>query len=62
MTESRRVGLIGVGNMGGAMAERLCGLGWTVGVRDIEPAREAECVRAGAAAHAPPAWRRRMRS
>jgi 3-hydroxyisobutyrate dehydrogenase len=55
MTESRRVGLIGVGNMGGAMAERLCGLGWTVGVRDIEPAREAECVRAGAAAHATPA-------
>jgi len=55
MTESRRVGLIGVGNMGGAMVERLCGLGWTVGVRDIEPAREAECVRAGAAAHATPA-------
>ncbi len=37
------------------MALRLCELGWTVGVRDIEPAREAECVRAGAAAHATPA-------
>jgi 3-hydroxyisobutyrate dehydrogenase len=49
------VGFIGVGNMGGAMALRLCELGWTVGVRDIEPAREAECVRAGATAHATPA-------
>jgi 3-hydroxyisobutyrate dehydrogenase len=55
MTDSRSVGFIGVGNMGGAMAERLCELGWTVGVRDIEPAREAECVRAGAVAHATPA-------
>ena len=52
MTVSRSVGLIGVGNMGGAMALRLCELGWAVGVRDLEPAREAECVRAGAAAHA----------
>jgi 3-hydroxyisobutyrate dehydrogenase len=41
--------------MGGAMALRLCELGWTVGVRDIEPAREAECARAGAAVHATPA-------
>ena len=55
MTDSRSVGFIGVGNMGGAMAERLCELGWTVGVRDIEPAREAECVRVGAATHATPA-------
>jgi 3-hydroxyisobutyrate dehydrogenase len=55
MTESRSVGFIGVGNMGGAMALRLCELGWSVGVRDVEPAREAECVRAGAAAHATPA-------
>jgi len=49
------IGLVGVGNMGGAMALRLCELGWSVGVRDVEPAREAECVRAGAAAHATPA-------
>ncbi len=55
MTEPRSVGFIGVGNMGGAMALRLCELGWTVGVRDLEPAREAECVHAGAAAHATPA-------
>ena len=37
------------------MALRLCELGWTVGVRDVDAAREAECVRAGAAAHATPA-------
>jgi 3-hydroxyisobutyrate dehydrogenase-like beta-hydroxyacid dehydrogenase len=34
--------------MGGAMALRLRELGWAVGVRDIVPAREAECARAGA--------------
>ena len=55
MTETLRAGFIGVGNMGGAMALRLRELGWTVGVRDIEPAREAACVRAGAEAHATPA-------
>jgi 3-hydroxyisobutyrate dehydrogenase len=55
MTESPSVGFIGVGNMGGAMALRLVELGWTVAVRDLEPAREAECVRAGATAHATPA-------
>src|SRR5678816_2703374 len=48
MDESRSVGFIGVGNMGGAMALRLRELGWAVGVRDIVPAREAECARAGA--------------
>ena len=37
------------------MALRLCELGWTVGVRDVDAAREAECVRAGAEAHATPA-------
>ena len=55
MTEQLRAGFIGVGNMGGAMAARLCQLGWTVGVRDVEPAREAECVRAGAVAFPTPA-------
>jgi 3-hydroxyisobutyrate dehydrogenase len=55
MSEQLRAGFIGVGNMGGAMAMRLRELGWTVGVRDVEPAREAECVRAGAEAHATPA-------
>jgi 3-hydroxyisobutyrate dehydrogenase-like beta-hydroxyacid dehydrogenase len=32
MTETLRAGFIGVGNMGGAMAQRLSELGWTVGV------------------------------
>ena len=49
------VGFIGVGNMGGAMALRLLELGWSVGVRDVDAAREAECVRAGARAFATPA-------
>ncbi|MGZ5713024.1 MAG: NAD(P)-dependent oxidoreductase [Caldimonas sp.] len=53
--DERRVGLIGVGNMGGAMAARLLGLGWDVGVRDIDPAREDEAVRAGARRFATPA-------
>jgi len=51
MTQTLRAGFIGVGNMGGAMAARLCELGWTIGVRDIEPAREVECVRDGAEVH-----------
>ena len=55
MTPLRSVGFIGVGNMGGAMALRLLELGWRVGVRDIAPEREAECVRAGAQAHPTPA-------
>jgi 3-hydroxyisobutyrate dehydrogenase len=51
----RSVGFIGIGNMGGAMALRLLELGWQVGVRDVDPAREAECVRAGAQTFATPA-------
>jgi 3-hydroxyisobutyrate dehydrogenase len=45
---TRRVGIVGVGNMGGAMAERLLGLGWDVAVRDIDPAREAALAARGA--------------
>ena len=55
MDDSQSVGFIGVGNMGGAMALRLRELGWQVGVRDVEPAREAACVRAGATAWPAPA-------
>ena len=55
MEELRSAGFIGVGHMGGAMALRVCDLGWRVGVRDVEPAREAECVRAGASAWPTPA-------
>jgi L-threonate 2-dehydrogenase len=41
------VGVIGVGAMGGAMAQRLSRLGWTVHVHDRLPARVAAAVQAG---------------
>ena len=34
------VGIIGIGNMGGAMAQRLLTLGWQVTVRDINASKE----------------------
>ena len=34
------IGIVGVGKMGGAMGERLRGLGWSVAVRDRVPERE----------------------
>jgi len=43
-----RVGLIGIGNMGFAMATRLVELGWQVAVRDIDAAREAAAAALGA--------------
>ena len=49
------VGVIGVGNMGLAMAQRLLDLGSEVHVRDIDPAREALAVAAGARIAATPA-------
>jgi len=42
------IGVIGVGNMGGAMARRLLDGGCTVWVRDIDPAAEAALVQGGA--------------
>ncbi|HZE92953.1 MAG TPA: NAD(P)-dependent oxidoreductase [Rhizobacter sp.] len=45
-----RVGLIGVGNMGGAMAARLLSCGYPVAVHDINPKCEAQAVRLGAMA------------
>ena len=33
------VTVIGVGNMGGAMAQRLCALGWTPWVHDIDASK-----------------------
>ena len=33
------VTVIGVGNMGGAMAQRLCALGWTPWVHDIDESK-----------------------
>ena len=56
MTVTRqRVGVVGVGHMGSAMAARLLDLGHAVAVRDVRPACEAACVAAGATAHASPA-------
>ncbi|NBX22337.1 MAG: NAD(P)-dependent oxidoreductase, partial [Betaproteobacteria bacterium] len=37
------VTMIGVGNMGGAMAQRLCALGWTPWVHDID-AEKVQCL------------------
>ncbi len=37
---SPAVAIIGVGNMGGAMAERLLSLGWRVGVHDVEAKKQ----------------------
>ncbi len=50
----RRVGVVGVGNMGRGMALRLLELGWDVGVRDLDAQREAGCTSQGAQAFASP--------
>lgn len=42
------VGVIGAGNMGGAVVERLCELGWPVVVRDIAAAAVERARRTGA--------------
>ncbi|RYF43081.1 MAG: NAD(P)-dependent oxidoreductase [Comamonadaceae bacterium] len=49
------VGIIGVGNMGGAMALRLLERGWRVQVCDIDPARTRDLEAFGASVHATPA-------
>ena len=49
-----RVGLVGVGAMGMAMARNLHARGWTVGTRDIRPEADAEARAAGLAVHASP--------
>ncbi|MEO8153100.1 MAG: NAD(P)-dependent oxidoreductase [Rhizobacter sp.] len=45
-----RVGIIGVGNMGGAIAARLLSHGYLVAVHDIDAQREAQAVSLGAMA------------
>ena len=50
-----RLGIIGVGNMGGAMAMRLLDQGWEVVIRDIRPGAEAPLRAAGATVAATPA-------
>ena len=42
------VAVIGAGNMGGAMVERLCAMGWPVAVCDIDPLRQQQALNAGA--------------
>jgi 3-hydroxyisobutyrate dehydrogenase len=49
------VGIIGVGNMGAAMASRLLEQGWAVQVCDIDPAKVRNLERIGAAARSTPA-------
>jgi putative dehydrogenase len=44
----RNVAFVGAGNMGGAMAARLCELGWAVTVCDIDPLRQQQARAAGA--------------
>jgi len=53
--DKRSIGVVGVGNMGLAMALRLLDLGHDVHVRDIDPAREAIAMAAGARSAATPA-------
>lgn len=48
------VGVIGAGNMGGAMVERLREAGWPVTVCDIDPVRQRQAAAAGAAVVGPP--------
>ncbi len=49
------VAVVGVGNMGGAMAARLLELGWPVQVHDIDARKHVALLAAGATAHASPA-------
>jgi L-threonate 2-dehydrogenase len=44
-----RIGIVGIGNMGFAMAARLCELGWVVAVRDVDAQRARDAAAFGAA-------------
>jgi 3-hydroxyisobutyrate dehydrogenase-like beta-hydroxyacid dehydrogenase len=48
------VSVVGIGNMGGAMAQRLLGLGWPVQVCDVRPKRLQFLASFGAVSHALP--------
>ena len=48
------VSVVGIGNMGGAMAQRLLGLGWPVQVCDVRPERLQFLASFGAVSHALP--------
>lgn len=47
-----KVGIIGVGNMGGGMAANLLARGWPVHVYDLDPVKTADLKRFGAVVHA----------
>ena len=49
------VGIVGVGNMGGAMAMRLLETGWAVRVCDVDPAKTRDLAAFGAGVQAAPA-------
>lgn len=55
MTDATRVAVVGIGNMGLAMALRLRDRGFDVRVRDIDPVREAMARDEGLAVHGSPA-------
>jgi putative dehydrogenase len=55
MTATFPVAIVGVGNMGGAMAAHLLSCGWPVHVCDRVPQRSEALVALGACAHAQPA-------
>jgi putative dehydrogenase len=50
MTDPAQVAVVGAGNMGGGMLARLCGLGWSVAVHDIDPRVQSKAVALGAVA------------
>ncbi|HET7527119.1 MAG TPA: NAD(P)-binding domain-containing protein, partial [Burkholderiaceae bacterium] len=50
LADSNPIGVIGVGNMGLAMAQRLLECGHRIVVRDIRPEAVASAVAAGASA------------
>src|SRR2546422_9248273 len=47
-SSARRLGVIGAGNIGGAIAANLLADGYAVAVHDTDPARSVALVRAGA--------------
>ena len=51
MSAPGRVGIVGIGNMGGAMAARLLEAGWPVGVHDLAADRVQRLAGQGAAVH-----------
>ena len=56
MSTFKTVSVVGVGNMGGAMAANLLVGGWHVQVCDIDSAKAADLVRLGAVAQEKPAF------